>query len=387
MRFTIVLLLNLLLMPSCSKSVDGEFFNGTIKDILEPLSNECLKGNRLVIEDIYTGNMGAFDTLIFFFSNKYPDDYMSMFNTYTGNNLGFYCPKGGGPDDFYSISNMEQFVVENESVKLWINDFNKNKISLLNLSNSATTHHTELDDVIDFGWRSSPYDTPFNFIFVCGDKLLYKNSPIFNSVCESNYTPSKYSLYDHKNKRIVREYELYKQPVYNLNKIIENGDYLHSIDRIKPDNKKIAMGMWMFPQINILDIETGELKGFRINKDIDFNYVINTHKKLRLYYKAISVDDTYIYALYSDAFIEDGLEGYRAPANKIHIFDWNGNFVRKITLDQKILAMTLDPVRKYLYCINTEDIIYYYDLSSSMILSEDEESKSDIGVEDKLPDN
>lgn len=363
MKYTIFVLFNILLMSSCSKSIDSEYFNGTIKDISTPRSSDFLKGNRLIIDDIYTGNMGVYDSLIFFFTNKYPDDYLSIFSTVTGDNLGFYCPKGGGPEDFYSLSGTEQFVIEDGNVKLWINDFNKNKISLLNLSNSVANRKTELDVTVDFGWRSSPYNMPFNFTFVCDNNILYRNSPIFNSVHESNYTPSKYNLYDIEHKKVMKEYELFKQPIYNLNKKIENRDYLHSIDRIKPDNNKIAMGMWMFPQINILDVKSGELKGFRINKNIDFNYIKNTSKKLRLYYKTISVDNAHIYALYSEAFIEDGLEGFRTPANTIHVFDWDGNFVRKIILDQKILNMTLDPVKKYLYCINNEDVIYYYDLS------------------------
>jgi hypothetical protein len=133
------------------------------------------------------------------------------------------------------------------------------------------------------------------------------------------------------------------------------------MDRIKPDDQsKLAMGMKSMDQINIMDIATGEIKGYRNKNSPDFNYLRDDIDNVEIYYIDLSVDNKYIYALYN------GEEFY--TGNTLNVFDWNGNFIRKIVLDKTVLStsMGLDPVNKYLY-IDTlsedDEEIYRYDVS------------------------
>jgi hypothetical protein len=66
--------------------------------------------------------------------------------------------------------------------------------------------------------------------------------------------------------------------------------------------------------------------------------------------------------LYSDPKYRIGKRG----RNTVNVFDWDGNFIRKIFLDKIILNIALDPVNKYLYVDTTgedEEEIYRYDVS------------------------
>jgi hypothetical protein len=57
----------------------------------------------------------------------------------------------------------------------------------------------------------------------------------------------------------------------------------------------------------------------------------------------VRVDEKYIYALYSNGHMFEG--------NTFNVFDWNGNFIKKIVLDKTAinLSISIDPVNKYLY--------------------------------------
>jgi hypothetical protein len=136
-----------------------------------------------------------------------------------------------------------------------------------------------------------------------------------------------------------------------------------SMDRIKPDdNTKLVMAMFSMDQINIMDVTTGEIKGYRNKNSPDFNYLKDIDN-IKNYYLDVCVDDKYIYGLYLN-----GKNGLGSTANILHVFDWDGNFIRKIVLDKTVLylSMGFDPVKKYLY-IDTlgedDEEIYRYDLS------------------------
>jgi hypothetical protein len=81
---------------------------------------------------------------------------------------------------------------------------------------------------------------------------------------------------------------------------------------------------------------------------------------IKRYYEDICVDDKYIYGLYSNGNVFE--------CNTLNVFDWDGNFIRKILLDKTIinLSMGFDPINKYLY-IDTlsedDEEIYRYDIS------------------------
>ena len=61
----------------------------------------------------------------------------------------------------------------------------------------------------------------------------------------------------------LNEFKLFNKQIVNSNYEFFSLLYLVSNDKIKPDNSKIAMSMMAHPQINILDLNTGELSGFR----------------------------------------------------------------------------------------------------------------------------
>jgi hypothetical protein len=136
---------------------------------------------------------------------------------------------------------------------------------------------------------------------------------------------------------------------------------LYSHDRIKPDKTKLAMGMRYLRQINIMDVGTGEVTGYRVKGAPDFNILTERYRKFVSYYLWICVDDDFIYG---------ALNSKDKHNTAVDVFDWNGNFRTKLILDKKmanINSIALDPVNKYLYVLttgkDTMEKVFRYDVN------------------------
>lgn len=65
-------------------------------------------------------------------------------------------------------------------------------------------------------------------------------------------------------------------------------------------------------------------------------------------YIDVAATDRHIYALYSGR-----PESHEAPnfARHVHVFDWNGRFLRALRLDMDVFRITVDPTERHLYAI------------------------------------
>jgi len=117
-------------------------------------------------------------------------------------------------------------------------------------------------------------------------------------------------------------------------------------------------------QVNILDLETGKLQGFRLKNTPGYRYLKKDPKNFRMTYLAPSVDDDYIYGLYINIPEEDLFKG-DVGTNEVHIFDWSGNFVKRVFLDHRCDVIALDATNKLLYAYSSlmSDELYVYDVS------------------------
>lgn len=131
--------------------------------------------------------------------------------------------------------------------------------------------------------------------------------------------------------------------------------FFNSNNTFKPDGTKIVQAMIRLPQLNIVDVQTGEVVGYRLNYGLDLS-VFKGKKQLRNFYGLVQADDNYIYALYWGK-VQWG------DINTIYVFDWSGNLIDKLKVDHYISSIWLDMVRNRFYIIESKtDDVFYYDL-------------------------
>lgn len=348
----------LVLLQGCKET--KSYFCGDLVFVNDIHVADTLKGEKVNFDSLYFGLMSVSDSLMFFYNPRAKDYQYRCFNVKTGKFICHFFPIGRGANEFQNVTPIAKVYNENGDIKSLFTAINENKAGVFNITKSLEQKTTVLDTVFDFIW-SEKYIKPFTHIFKYNDStvLAYK-PPTKINLTGHRYSVPQYLKLNHKTNDTERVYDLYNDPsVVNDKAERLNENFYASFGLLSPDGRKIAMGMNMLAQINILDIETGELKGIRISETPEFDYFKGKLDDLRFYYKHLDVDDRCIYALYADKSYSDFQKS--PESNIINVFDWNGNFLHKLYLNNGTDQIQLDSVNRLLYGLNfaTGDVFCY----------------------------
>lgn len=97
---------------SCHEGCDDStYFNGKIR-IIEDNSKAVKKVSlkNVILNGANFGYIAVYDSLMFFFNSKLPDRSYNIFNINTGEEIGTFCNKGGGPEEAAAFGPIFQFL-------------------------------------------------------------------------------------------------------------------------------------------------------------------------------------------------------------------------------------------------------------------------------------
>ncbi|MDR1102704.1 MAG: TolB-like 6-bladed beta-propeller domain-containing protein, partial [Tannerella sp.] len=168
-------------------------------------------------------------------------------------------------------------------------------------------------------------------------------------------------------KEVIRNYPVYKETSMKNRDASMLESFFYTWDVIKPDGAKIVQVMNSLPQINILDLHTGEVTGFRMQNGPGFSLLESSPdiKSKTIYYNCVHADDNFIYATYWGKEQWVDRRGVDMPLlNTIHVFDWNGKLLYELITDRPFFrSIWIDQIRNRLYTIDVNtDEVYYLDL-------------------------
>ena len=367
----IVIILLCFYIVSCGEK--EKIFKEETIIVEKPLQADTITGNLLNIDGVYTGGVGAYDSLIFFYSSQYPDYVIYVFSAKTGKQISSIMKVGEGPNEYIArmIGCMEQVQVDN-NVCMWFVDIKKNKCVLIDWINGAVRK-----EIYVSGLRSGfeyPWSAPLSKHIILNDSLLMAHNQgeeIYKDNAgntEDFFSTPTYHIFNYRTKQKIKSYEPYNKFKYNEN--IPPQISLYSWDRIKPDRTKLAMGMLFLGQINIMDIETGKITGYYIKDTPNFD-VLRKHSDFnrRYFYSLIFVDNDFIYGTLNESEYRLINEEYRLinenGKTTLYVFDWNGNFKKVLILDKAMESIALDPVNKQIYVLTNgaeDEEVYRYDV-------------------------
>lgn len=170
-----------------------------------------------------------------------------------------------------------------------------------------------------------------------------------------NYTihENEFLLYNPSDKQFSDFGNGFPYPGKNLTLEEKHRLFSNKQMTIKPDKQKFATAYMSFPMIRVFNSIDGKLiTEFNSPQTHNFPYaMINRNatqdeiKELVENYFTITSTDQYIYALYSgktkNKLYPDLFTPNFSPpdfGNEIHVWDWEGNPVKKISLDQMIFS-------------------------------------------------
>ena len=140
---------------------------------------------------------------------------------------------------------------------------------------------------------------------------------------------------------------------------------------VKPDGSAFATVYDKFPILRIYT-NTGKIrKETRLNNGQRFPYGLIKNNPTRYdidnvmqNYRAIKTSNNFIYALYIGKASQELDRGLNDFSNEIHVWNWDGEPVKKILLDKKIFTFDVDLNDTYLIASSllSLDALYKYDL-------------------------
>lgn len=137
---------------------------------------------------------------------------------------------------------------------------------------------------------------------------------------------------------------------------------------VKLDHTRFAALYGNFPILRIYAADGSVLKETRYNNHQPFPEIAGAETNVNNYCYITSTNQ-YIYGLYigkTDAELPDtsDLSHFIDYSGEIHVWDWEGNPIRKILLDQQVFSIAVSPDDKVLIgsSVNNLDYLYRYEL-------------------------
>lgn len=350
------------LFACCTRNKDRDIFNGDIQYFND--SHKVVKhvaSKSVVMDDgLPTGMIAVYDSLLICWHYKYLDHFFNIINLDTGKKIGYFCEKGQGPEEALSVNCISQIFRKENDLCTYLWAYNESRLFLWNISQSIEKGITVYDTIVSYDKNR------YFFLFYQPEDILFVNRPSDMLNREEATTPF-YEKRSIGTQEVIRDYRIYKKTTQrNRDASRLEFSLFYTWDVIKPDGSKIAQAMKHLPQINILDIHTGDVVGYRMRNSPDFSFLEEDTeiRSMNVYYNNLHADNNYIYATYwgKESWpdrIGDGLPLF----NIIHVFDWSGKQLYELITDRSFFRVWKDQVRNRLYTIDmNNDEVYYLDL-------------------------
>lgn len=257
-----------------------------------------------------------------------------------------FLRKGRGPNEAIGVSTTGIF-----KGQLWAYDITMRKLQISDIKNLDGS--TKPIPFKDYAVGDS------YFKVTLGDNLNVYGKSLFNKV---NCKVETVNLMD--GEKINELGEFYKVP-NNVDIRTIKDAYAGEIV-IKPTGDKIAVAYNFSDCIEIYNLNTGEQKVVQgpevfdvsfIEKRRKDHYYMGKTKESKSAFVNATVTDNYIYLIYSGNTRTNRSEEARykwSNGNYIFVFDWNGNPVKRITLDRHIQSLGVSKDDKTFYSFDSK---------------------------------
>lgn len=344
-----IFLLSCLLINCTNKNILIEF---------EKFPKEMvLNSKEIIAPDIFfmTSDMVVSDSFLIALDIK-SDKFFHVFKLPEFNYLGGFIGRGNGPGEEFMIMPFFMILKDNNfmyqtinSVKIVKFNYLENKIEIIKKINLP-------DELLDLMASFMLNDCIYGYVY-------YRESN--NEFLEYNTKNNNVSDFGPEFPEVEREIPLEKRLIL-----------FNKITTVKPDKSLFASVYDKFPIMRIYSKEGSLIKETRYkNRQIFPKALIETNplesdkKKIMQNYRNIKSTNKYIYALYlgkTSEEIDKGGESADEFSNEIHVWDWEGNPIAKIVLDQKIFSCSISPDDSFIIAtsMNYQNKLFKYSLDA-----------------------
>ncbi|MBR4793915.1 MAG: hypothetical protein IK038_09665 [Bacteroidaceae bacterium] len=338
-----------LLLPTKEQSLYNERYDTLIR-------------NSLSITELGASSIYAHDGFLFVERND-PKSQLVVYSCKSNEPVAYLCAKGRAKNEFNSAhSYCKQFTTFNEKKCLLMGDEKTLDIKFIDIEKSINQKTTVIEEVkqVPLASRNTGYsviDTDHNKWF--NHLLLYIN-PL-----EDYMEAPKFTITTNRKEKEVKTFGNTMDLTEDLLYVLYQGKM-----RISPDETKVVFAYIGMHYFFIYDLENNS--GIAVHDTLKMTFDNPDEKSLKndidMFALDIVTTNNYIAILCPNNTVTN-YYGQMECCPILRFFDWEGNYLTGVVLDNKIHEIAYDESSKKLYGLNiiSEEIIQY-DLSNIPIL-------------------
>lgn len=305
--------------------------------------------HKLSIDILNPTAIVSIDTFLIMLQ-RHEQDMLRVYSTRSEQFLGAFLRKGNGPDEVVLFNRLNQYEMEGNDAKLWIQSFGI-YMGLLNVNESLKQNKTVFDKKYSFENTRKNIFLESNVVFnLDSSTFLMAKDPMRSGEFEKNPNPF-FVKYNYTTESVLDT--IYFHDFKNVS--WEDNLLFSSYKVIKPDKSKVAFFLSYMEAFTIIDLKTGYKFEYGLTSSgLDPRLAIS--RKSTVHNEACATE-TLVFAL---------RRGEEKENSFLYAYDWNGNEKYKFDLNAHILFFSVNEKLKTLYCIDTEDQILKYDLQDFM---------------------
>lgn len=279
--------------------------------------------------------------------------------------MGQFCHKGKGNNELLYCMEFNSCYIESNDLKALVIDSHKELLNEWNITKSLKTKETVFDTIVKF--KEADPMRPYIYSYRINDSTLL--GYLGSSAEDFNHTKPilpAIELRDIYSGDVLKTIQVFSDtfeddglPI-NLIKTekgyIPSFNYFYSITAVKPDCKYMVQAMKYLAQLNIVNIETGEIKGIRLKDTPDFSIFGNNKNIKKQYFRGgLIATENFIYVGYSG----EEINAKKSNVQYIYKFDWNGDILDIYDLGLSVDKILYNKVTSELYAFDSSNLKLY----------------------------
>ncbi len=348
-RYILLIVPLVALLGACSTTGVEPYITATHKFIKTKTPQKAEKVREIAEAENYDALCCVIkDSICIFYTVTHPKGFFSILDIKNNADLGTFCTKGRGPNETINMMPFFETYTKDGDMMALLVDGSNDRMYEWNITRSIASGRTEYDAVKQFETtdRTAPVGK-YNFR-INDDKYFATTSPVVFTELHQAVSP-RISIRSLRDNSKIREYPIFSDSLIKLDEIGKWSmhEFFTSEYAIRPDLNKVVMVMGFFPQVNIIDLNSAKMEAFRIKEAEK----VSMNKSI-WQYASVCCNDKHIYALYQNRDLLEAnsdLESYKKHISNIHVFDWNGNMVANMELDEYYNSIYLDGEHLYAF--------------------------------------
>lgn len=355
-------ILSVMLTVACNKGpnlilpvTEVDYLNKSEKMLEGTLVHQDILGAERII---------VFDTLLMITRNN-PGSQLLVYSTNTLDSLSSLCSKGRARNEFLRLySTTEQvYYDENNHVVVPFVDLSQ-MVKEVDITESLNQRHTVIkktDEIMSFVDGITVFvnnDLSNRFIY---EHDIYDGEKDIEDITR---VPVRFSLQKDGGKQ---------KPIKVFRRLVEvfNPDYTFmpfdgSLKK-SPNNRNVMFYECQYMDyLFFFDLDNGNNHVIHQKGSKTFDDFYDDPGDDFLYFLGYAGSSDYLFTLYyhGDYTLKEKDIMNRCP--ELMVFDWEGNFIKSFKMDREVFGMGYDEIHKKLFCINTSEDLYVYDLSKDL---------------------